>query len=603
MTGNFMKHALAFLFLTFLAASSVAAQEVVAGLSSNQAAVGEPVQLVVTVRGARGADVPQTLSVNGLRINLAGRSTQFEMRNFKMSSTLTYTYIIVPQFEGNFTIPSFDVTIEGKTYRTQAMHLSVSGAAQVPQMPTVPQSTPTLPGGPPPATTNDNGRPYFAELVLSKKSAYVGEIVPVELRFYFHSRIGGQVGERPNFGGEGFTVQKFSNAVKREQVVNEANYVVFTFQSAITPVKAGTLEIPAASLEARLQVPGSAPQGLDDFFNNFPLPQGMFTETREITLQTKPQQLEVVALPKENRPEDFSGAVGKFTMDAAVSPKKATGGEPVTLNVTVSGQGNFEGMNAPTLVGDEGWRTYPPADKFQAADAIGFTGEKTFEFALVARQDQTKTPGVRFSYFDPSTGKYVTLTKDPLPVDAKTGNSPTASSAPAATPVAGGKTAPSPTATSTPDITAMASGSSHWSSLFFRKEFLIGNAALLVAWVASILVFSLRRFAASSTGRMLARKKQAVEAFSRLRSTDPSSFYSHVHHYLTLRLNASGEPGSLLERINASTLPVEIKSALQKMVERHDESKFAAGGAVQPSADEREEVVATLKKIHAIHEK
>ncbi len=598
-----MKHALAFLFLTFLAASTLAAQEIVAGLSSDQAAVGEPVQLVVTVRGARGADVPQTLSVNGLRINLAGRSTQFEMRNFKMSSTLSYTYIIVPQFEGNFTIPSFDVTIEGKTYRTQAMHLSVSGAAQVPQMPTLPQSMPTLPGGPPPSATSDNGRPYFAELVLSKKSAYVGEIVPVELRFYFNSRIGGQVGERPNFGGEGFTVQKFSNAVKREQVVNEANYVVFTFQRAITPVKAGTLEIPAASLEARLQVPGNAPQGLGDFFNNFPLAQGMFTETREITLQTKPQQIEVVALPKENKPEDFSGAVGKFTMDTSVSPKKAAAGEPVTLSVTVSGQGNFEGMGAPSLIGDEGWRTYPPSDKFQPADAIGFTGEKKFEYPIIARQDQTKTPGVRFSYFDPSTGKYVTLTTDPLPVDARAGNAAPAATAPAAAPGAGTPAAPGPATKPTPDIAVMANGSSHWSSLFFRKEFLIGNAALFVAWLAIVLVFSLRRFSASNTGRMLARKKQASDALSVLRVADPSAFYDRVHDYLTLRLNAPVEPGSLAAKIDSSTLPAELKSSLHKMLERHDESKFAAGGITQPSAEERESVVATLKQFHAFHEK
>ena len=104
-----------------------------ASISSNRAAVGEKIQLNVTVRGVRGADVPQTLSVNGLHINLAGRSTQFEMRNFKMCSILTYTYIIEPQVEGDFIIPSFDVTIEGKNYRTQAIFLTVSGARTPPR--------------------------------------------------------------------------------------------------------------------------------------------------------------------------------------------------------------------------------------------------------------------------------------------------------------------------------------------------------------------------------------------------------------------------------------------------------------------------------------
>ena len=142
-----MKRALAILVPLILTASPLCAQEIVAGLSSNRAQVGEPVQLVVTVRGARGAEVPQTLSVNGLRITLAGRSTQFEMRNFKMSSTLTYTYLVVPQFEGEFTIPSFDILIEKKTYRTQAMRLSVSGSASAPQPPPMPQSSAPLPSG------------------------------------------------------------------------------------------------------------------------------------------------------------------------------------------------------------------------------------------------------------------------------------------------------------------------------------------------------------------------------------------------------------------------------------------------------------------------
>jgi len=594
-----MKRAPAIFLSLFLTASSLCAQEIVAGLSSNRAQVGEPVQLVVTVRGARGADVPETLSVNGLRINLAGRSTQFEMRNFKMSSTLTYTYIIVPQLDGEFTIPSFDVSIEKKIYRTQAMRLSVSGRAGAPQAQTqtqgpAPMPPTPMPPGPEPSAP-DNGRPFFGDLVLAKKSAYVGEVIPIELRFYFHARIGGQVGERPNFSGEGFTVQKFSNAVKREQIVNEANYVVFSFQSSITPVKAGTLDIPAASLEARLQVPGKAPQGFDSFFNNLPIPQGMFAETQDVKVETRAQKLDVMALPKEDRPADFSGAVGKFTMETSVSPKKAGGGEPVTLRVTVSGQGNFEGMGAPVLTGDEGWRSYPPSDKFHSADAIGFTGEKAFEFPMVARQDQTRTPGVRFSYFDPSTGKYATLTQDPLPVDARAGGA--SSGAPRQTTGTAAPAAPSPT----PDITVMSGGASSWTALFFRKEFLAANAALAFAWLAAVIAFSVRRFSASPAGRTLARKKQARQAFARLGGIAPASFYDEVSRFLALRFNAPGDQASLVERIESSSFPSEIKSSLQQMVARHAESKFAAGGSVPPSAEERESVLATLKELR--HEK
>ncbi len=602
-----MKYCLAFLTLAFLTASTLSAQEIVAGLSSNSAAVGEPVQLVVTVRGARGADVPDNLSVNGLRINLAGRSTQFEMRNFKMSSTLTYTYIVVPQVEGDFTIPSFDVTIEGKTYRTQAMRLSVSGSARAPQMPSLPQYQ--VPSGPPggsmpPPSSNDNARPYFAEMILSKKTAYVGEVVPVELRFYFHSRIGGQVGERPNFSGEGFTVQKFSNAVKREQVVDDTSYVVFTFQSAITAVKSGTLEIPAASLEARLNLPGNRPQGFDDFFSNLPIPQGMFNETQEVTIETKAQSLEVLPLPKEGRPDDFGGAVGKFTMDASVSPKKAEAGEPVTLTAKIAGRGNFDGMSAPTLTNDEGWRSYPPTDQFQANDAINFTGEKKFDFALVAREDQSATPGIRFSYFDPSSGKYETLVQAPLPVTAKAGSSAAGAPAPGPAPSQpqAGTTPPPVNPAATPDIAIMAGGSSSWQSLFFRKEFLIANACLALAWLALVIGFSLRNFSHSASGQRLARRRQARSALADLRSASPETFYAEVSRFLALRLNVPED--SVTEKITMSDLPDPVRAGVLALLEKHAEAKFAAGAAVPPSADERQEALAQLQQLDAAcHEK
>lgn len=605
MIGNTMKRACVIFAATLLLPFCLHAQELSAGLSTNLAQVGEPVQLMVTVRGARGADVPQTLSVKGLQINLAGRSTQFEMHNFKMSSTLTYTYLVVPQFEGEFTIPSFDVQIEGKTFRTQAMKLTVSGNMRAQQQPAFPQQNPApMPPGQAPASDGE-GEPFFADLVLSKKKVFVGEVVPVELRFYFNSRIGGQVGERPNFGGEGFTVQKFSNAVKREQVVNGTSYVVFSFQSAITAVKAGTLQIPEASLEARLQLPGKAPQGLADIFNNFPIPQGMFSDNRDVSIRTKPVQVEVLPLPKDGRPDDFTGAVGKFSMEASVSPRKVSAGEPVNLKVVVSGQGNFEGMGAPVLTGDEGWRSYPPSDKFQSADSIGFSGEKTFEFALIARQDQTRTPGVRFPYFDPSTGKYAVLTQEPLAVDAKVGGAP--QPVPAGTPAAAQAAGPAPAApaapASTPDITAMAGGSTSWVAQFFRKDFLIANAVLAATWLAGCLILALRKFAGSRAGRAMARKREVREAFAAAKDADPAAFYEKSRDYIFLRLDAGRDELVVANRIDACALSRESKASLRHMIERHEESKYAAGGAPPPSVDERRAAIEVLKELEACHEK
>lgn len=582
------------LALTLLLSSVAFGQEVSAGLSSGQAQVGEPIQLMVTVRGARGADVPEKLSVNGLRINLAGRSTQFEMRNMKMTSTLTYTYLVVPQVEGDFTIPSFDVQIEGKTFRTQPMKLAVSGSSRMPQAPGLPQNAP-MPGAPPQGS-GETGEPFFADLIISKKRVFVGEVVPVELRFYFNSRIGGQVGEKPTFGGEGFTVQKFSNAVKREQIVNGENYVVFSFQTAITAVKSGALELPEATLEARLQVPGKAPAGFDSFFNNFPLPQGMFSETQDVTVKTKSQQLDVLPLPREGKPDDFTGAVGKFTMEASVSPKKTQAGEPFTLRAAVAGQGNFDAMGAPSLTQDEGWRTYPPSDKFQSTDSIGFTGEKTFEFAIIAREDQSGTPGLKFSYFDPAAEKYVTLTQAPLPVEAKAGSAP-APAAPANADQQPPPPAAKPTPASTPDVSAMAGGSTNWSSPLFRPQFLIANAALATAWVALLLFIGLRRFSQSASGRQRARRRRTKEEVARLKSADPATFYQQALKALLLILGTENDELATAARIDLLSVSPETKQSLHRIIERHDESKYASRSTPPPSLEEREQITDILHNL------
>lgn len=598
---------LALFLCVFFSVAIARAQDVTCGLSSNEASVGETVQLVVTIRGARGADVPQTLAVNGLRINLAGRSTQFEMNNFKLSSTLIYTYMVVPQAEGQFTIPPFDIRIDKKTFRTEAMRLSVAGGNRLPPAPSVPQ----MQGNPqlPPAGGRSAGpeRPYFGELLLTKKTAYVGEVIPAELRFYFNTRYGGQVSERPNFSGEGFTVQKFSKGDKREQVIDGENYVVFIFKTAVTPVKSGGLEIPKAVLEARLQVPGNAPRGFEDFFNNFggAVPSGMFTDTRDVAIETKPVQIEVSPLPKDGRPEDFSGAVGKFTLDATVSPKKAAAGEPVTLRATVAGQGNVEAMGAPTLTGDEGWRSYPPTDKLQAVDATGFTGEKVFEFPIIARADQHQTPGLSFSYFDPAAGKYETLTQAPLPVEAKAGTpAAAAAAAPAGAAAKPSAAVPAPTTAPTlPDISTMAGGSTSWSSLLFSRGFLTVNAVFAAAWLGLLAFFALRRFAGSETGRKMAWQKRIKDLLGRVRQAGPDSFYELASEFICARLGAEGDPFAASGRITASALPESLKALLHRVLERHGESKYAAGKAAKPAVDERSDVLAALAEFHSTYEK
>lgn len=573
------------LFLAALA--GLQAQEATAGLSSPSTSVGQPVELVVTVRDARSADVPQKIDVAGLRIELFGRATRFEMNNFKVTSSLTYTYSVVPLNAGEFTIPPIEVQVDKKTLKTNAARLSVMAGAAPQQSQSAPLPNAPLPRAdvPPPA---GQVTPYFGDLLLSKKKAYVGEVVPAELRYYFNSRISGEVGDRPNFGGEGFTAQKLSHVPKREQIVNGENYVVFGFQTGITPVKSGALEIPASSLEARLQVPGSPPPGFADIFQQFggALPPGMFTSTRDVSIQTKPVTLEVVPVPKEGKPENFSGAIGKFKMEASVSPKKAAPGDPVTIKVLVTGQGNFDAMGAPELTEDEGWRSYPPTDKFEPADAIHFTGTKAFEFVLIAKKDRAQTPGLKFTYLDPATGKYESLIQAPFDVEAKAGEA-----RPEASPV--GNVTPSPTPRAEPSASQSVvhvGGNSSWVPLFKEPFFILVNLAVATVWGLVLIYVIARKFSESKFMLRRANSRRLTRLIADLENCEDSSFYDQAAGCLISVVGGDVESWD-----GISGLMDPDRQILSSLTERISESKYSPNAVLKPTTEERGRVMQVLK--------
>jgi hypothetical protein len=588
-----MKHAPLLLacLLALIGAPVLAAQEVTAGLSSPSTTVGRPVEIVVTVRGVRSADVPERIDVPGLQIQLFGRSTRFEMHNLSITSTLTYTYSVTPSKTGEFEIPPIEVRVGNKTLRSNPLRLQVADAAAMPFPP------PTIPGGQaqpmPPSARAGNGLPFFGDLVLSKKKAYVGEVVPAEVRFYFKTNIGGEVGDRPNLTGEGFTVQRFANVPKREQIVNGENYIVFAFQTAISPAKSGEIEIPAATLDARLQVPGSAPPGFDDFFRNFGgmVPPGMFTNAQDVAVETRPIAMDVVSLPQDGRPEDFSGAIGKFEIAASVSPARVGPGEPVTLRVVVSGQGNFDAMGAPVLTGADEWRSYPPTETFRATDAINFSGEKTYEYLLVARIDQTQTPGVRFTSFDPSTGNYVVHSKDSLPVEALAAKA-------TPTPAESGSNGKVPPATATPEPVLaeakQALGASSWRPWMEQPWFLTANAGVVLLWVA-LLAFGLFRLSATSHAGINRRRRRSLDArLVALENTPDADFAEQAVEILHEALQTSDSPLGAAAALEA--FDDDTATALRDLLARHDECKYAPGAAKPLDRDSRERIATALRK-------
>ena len=636
-----MAHTIRFAAIAISAALMLAESaraDVVTSLSSPVGRVGQPLQLQYQfINVDAPQDMPRTLSVPGLEIRLTGTSRRVEIVNFQSASSMIYAYTVIPNQPGNFTIPGFAVQAGGRQVRTDSVNLRVTGpGGSMPPAPSLParpprttQAAPNLaapalpslpqaqaPGRSAPRGPDGGPAAYYGEIVMGAKSAYVGEVVPVELRFYFRADNQFDNLQRPSFGGEGFTAAPLSEPEQTEQYIDDVPYNIVTFRSAITPVKSGEIEIPSAVMEGRMMSAGGAPSGMDPFFDqffrNFPMPG--FGQAENIQARTSARKIEVMPLPQDGRPENFSGAIGQFTLDASASPRVVQAGEPVTLKLSVEGRGNFDAIAPPVLGSSDGWRTYAPKESFKGADAIGYGGTKTFEISMVARTDQTGTPGAEFSYFDPLKKKYVTLKTEPVAVTAAGGGAKVGESADAKSDAAANADQDNPlppvAGEGAVDIAAPATALARYAPSFdpwlTRPWFVILNAAALVAILISIpwLVWLRRRAMKSERTAALETALRAARGELHTAS-DRTGFYTAAAQFVQTQLALwDDKPAGLVDPAEALRRRAPdplVRRELESVLSRRDELKYGGGGSGAIDAQERRRVVDLLENFSTKH--
>ncbi|PYJ20710.1 MAG: hypothetical protein DME92_08915 [Verrucomicrobia bacterium] len=287
-------------FLTGILAAIVAAgstfadsPSVTAVLSNSETVVGETVELQIKVTGPGDAQPPEEISVDGLEIHATGQSRQFEIHNFATSSSVTYNYTILPLRAGRFTIASQTVRAGGKLLRTPELILNVADAPG--------RSSSARPSRGTQSQSVSAGDLLFAELIVPKKVAYVGEIVPVQIRMGFDPRVRPRLIEPPEITGQGFTAQKLQQSGQGSETINGRPYDVVTYKTAIAAARAGKFEIGPVKAKAQVIVPRrrSAPRSrspfgfdLDDPFSDpfFSNPFAQMGERREVEIKSEPVQ-------------------------------------------------------------------------------------------------------------------------------------------------------------------------------------------------------------------------------------------------------------------------------------------------------------------------
>jgi hypothetical protein len=588
---------------------------VTAVLTSSETVLGEPVQLQIRVTGARSADAPDEIVADGLEIHRTGTSQHFEMNNFNVTSSVVYDYTVMPLKAGTFTIPPQRIRVGGNALSTPALRLNVAdspgrSSASRPSQGTQPGNA---------------GKLVFAELIVPKETAFVGEVVPVQIRLGFDPRAYPKLTDGPEITGQGFTAQKLQQSGENEETVDGRVYHVVTFKTAIAAARAGKFEIGPVKAKAQVMVARSrrSPRARSpfDLFNTddpfsdpfFANPFSQFGERREVEIKSDPVALEVKPLPP-SAPPGFSGAIGNFTMATDAKPKSVQVGDPITVTSTISGRGNFDRVGAPVIEDERGWHKYPPSSKFAKDDEVGISGTKTFETVLSPNEKKQSLPVMEFAYFDPVKEQYATLRSDPIAINVEGGA--VAAASPAAVPP--GSTAPAtatrPATAAKPhdilyQLTERPKVAQSFTPLYARPIFWSAQLIPLLA-LLGLIGWKIRqaRIDNRAAQRIASLQHEAAELMRKLHRGDasPREYYAEASRVVRVKAAlASGgreiDPNTVDIDTAADTFRLngDSRERLRRLFEQCDELQYsgAHNGSQKLSPEVRRDVLEFIETL------
>ncbi len=408
------------LFATLFLISNVRGQETRATASVDTDIVGVQDQFRFTVtisgRDSRDAENPRLPDMPDFKI-VAGPNigTQFQWINGRTRSSKSFTYVLIPKKEGQFTIATVEVRAGEKIYRTEPVQIRVTSA---PRNSSPQGQRPVRPLDPFEGeftrSRSPAGDAVFVQAKLDRNSAYLGQQITLSYEIFTQVAITGvQLQENPPLSGfwvEDLEVEK--NPKGERQMIDGREYSVYTIKKqALFPTAAGKLKIPSSTF--------AFSAGTEAGF------LGILTRTETLYRRNQELFVEIKPLPKEGRPADFGNAVGSFNLTTSLDNTQAATGEAVALRVKLEGRGNLKMIPDISLPQIPDFTVYSSkrADNLRPFEKNQIGGNKIWEYILVPKTPGRQTiPPIRFSYFNAEQNKYHTVTSPALNLDVVAGS-------------------------------------------------------------------------------------------------------------------------------------------------------------------------------------
>ena len=426
------------LFITCVVPVSLWAQDdpTLTVSTKKQVMVGERFQVVFEAN-AEGKNF-QAPSFNGFTVvggPFTSSSSSFSMVNGSMSHTVknTYTFALQANQEGTFHVGSASLNVKGNKISSEPFDIKVvpdDGSHAAPSGGGASSSN----QGQSQQNTNDpqvSGKDLFLRVVPSKKSAYVGEQIVLTYKLYTKVPVSSvSLSKMPSYAGF-WTKDISDNSGTLRQSSEYINGIEYTAAEVnkviIVPQRSGKFTLDPMTLECIAQVRtergnSRSMDPFDVFFNDPFFNRNIVNVKKELSSQSL--GIEVKGLPENGKPASFAGAVGNYNFKSEIDKTELSTNEAVTITLTVSGTGNVELLQMPAPVFPPDFELYDP--KITTSTNVGpqgLTGTKKAEYLVIPRRAGNFTiPAVEFSFYNPSTESYQTISSQPYEIKVEKGS-------------------------------------------------------------------------------------------------------------------------------------------------------------------------------------
>lgn len=335
-------------------------------------------------------------------------STQIINGNVTSTSSITFTYILMAEKEGTFTIPGATIVADGTEKLSNSVQIKVLPPDQANGSGSGNSSSEGAASSRSQAAGSKIGnKDLFITATASKTTVYEQEAILLTYKVYTAVNLRQLYGEMPQLTNiytqevelpqqKTFTLEHYNGRNYNTTIWRQ--YVLF-------PQQVGKLEIPSITFEGVVAQLVASDDPFDAFFNG----GSNYVDVKK-NIVTPKVTIDVKTLPN-GKPANYSGGVGTFTVSSSISTKELKTNDAVTVKLIISGTGNLKLINTPEVEFPKDFEVYDPKvdNKFNLTRE-GLSGSKVIEYLAIPRHAGNFTiPPVEFSYFDLKTKSYKTV--------------------------------------------------------------------------------------------------------------------------------------------------------------------------------------------------